>query len=87
MSLARPVKGKNHHFSVPISVENAECPTQMCSRSYSPKGSHALRSSFGRRMTKFFTTALNTVSPSSSNKDRDVAFWQILLQKSKIEQP
>jgi hypothetical protein len=26
-------------------------------------------------MTKFFTTALNTVSPSSSNKDRDVAFW------------
>ena len=25
-------------------------------------------------MTKFFTTALNTVSPSSSNKDRDVAF-------------
>ena len=33
-------------------------------------------------MTKFFTTALNTVSPSSSNKDRDVAFWQILLQKS-----
>jgi hypothetical protein len=25
----------------------------------------ALRSSFGRRMTKFFTTALNTVSPSS----------------------
>ena len=28
-------------------------------------------------MTKFFTTALNTVSPSSSNKDRDVAFWHI----------
>jgi hypothetical protein len=33
-------------------------------------------------MTKFFTTALNTVSPSSSNKDRDVAFWPILLKKS-----
>jgi hypothetical protein len=26
-------------------------------------------------MTKFFTTALNTVSPPSSNKDRDLAFW------------
>jgi hypothetical protein len=23
-------EGKNHHFSVPISVENAEYPTQMC---------------------------------------------------------
>ena len=33
-------------------------------------GLHALRSSFGRRMNKFFTTALNTVSivPPSQTK-------------------
>jgi hypothetical protein len=28
-------------------------------------------------MTKFFTTDLNTVVPSSSNKDRDVGFWHL----------
>src|ERR1700685_992374 len=83
MSLARTVKGKIT-ISACRSRSKMSSTQRRCVSRRQPKGSHALRSSFGRRMTKFFTTALNTVSPSSSNKDRDVAFWQILLQKSKV---
>ena len=76
MSLARTVKGKTT-ISAHRSRSKMSSARQISVSRRPPKGSHALRSSaLERRMTKFFTTASpNTVSPSSSNKDRDVTFW------------
>jgi hypothetical protein len=68
-SLARTVKGK-----ITISACRSRSKMPSTPRRYvswrPPTGLHALRSSFGRRMNKFFTTALNTVSivPPSQTK-------------------
>ena len=67
--VARTVKGK---ITISACRSRSKMPSTL--RRYvsrrPPKGLNALRSSFGRRMNKFFTTALNTVSivPPSQTK-------------------
>jgi hypothetical protein len=46
-------KGKNYDFGVPISVENAELPMQICFAE-TTEGIACTAFSFGRRMSKFF---------------------------------